>query len=123
MRILELRGIKSLRALQVFNTLMYGLKMLPEHADEHYETFFARVAELDEAHQEKLIRLAAMFVELPKDDLEALLSFVADPNGVPYSPENLKTLGPKEILEMVVAVCKVISKIKIDLVSEGEKKN
>ena len=123
MKVLELRGHKSLRALNVFHTLMLGLKMLPAYMGESYEEFLSRIDQMDSASQEKMIREAALFVELQKDEVEACLSFCADANGVPYSKENVQNLGPKEIHEMIVAVCMQIAKIKIDLVSESEKKN
>ncbi len=123
MKVLALRGYKSLKALNAFHALMLGLKMLPAYMGETYEDFFSRVQEMPLRDQENLIREAASFVELQKDELEALLSFVADPNGVPYSAENVKNLGPKELLDGVVAVCVEISKMKINLVSEAEKKN
>lgn len=123
MKVLELRGYKSLKALNAFHALMLGLKMLPAYMGESYEDFYARVSEMDAASQEKLIREAALFVELQKDEVEALVGFCCDPNGVPYSAENVKNLGPKELVEVIVAVCVEISKIKIDLVTESEKKN
>lgn len=123
MKVLELKGYKSLRALNVFHSLMLGLKMLPAYMGETYEDFYDRISKMDAASQEKLIREAALFVEIQKDELEALISFCADANGVPYSAENMKNLGPKDIHEMIVAVCLQIAKIKIDLVSDSEKKN
>lgn len=123
MKVLELRGFKSLRALNAFNTLMLGLKMLPSYMGESYEEFFGRISEMAPPDQEKIIREAALFVELQKEEVEALITFCADPNGVPYSAENLKNLGPKDLHEMIVAVCKEIAKIRIDLVGESEKKN
>lgn len=123
MRVLELRGLKSLRALNAFHTLMLGLKMLPAYVGESYEDFYDRISKMPESDQEKLIREAALFVELNREDVEALITFCADPNGVPYSSENIKNLGPKEILECIVAVSREIAKIKIDLATEAEKKN
>jgi len=123
MKVLELKGYKSLRALNVFHTLMLGLKMLPAYMGETYEDFYDRISKMDAASQEKLIREAALFVEIQKEELEALITFCADANGVPYSAENMKSLGPKDLHEMIVAVCMQIAKIKIDLVSDSEKKN
>lgn len=123
MKVLPLKGFKSLRALNAFHTLMLGLKMLPAYMHEQYEAFYSRLAEMPPADQEKMIREAALFVELQEEELKALISFCADANGVPYSDENVKNLGPKEFHEMIVAVCVAISKIKIDLVSDSEKKN
>jgi hypothetical protein len=123
MRVLELRGYKSLKALNAFHTLMLGLKMLPAYMGEQYEDFFDRVHNMPAHSQETMIREAVLFVELQKDEVEALACFCCDPNGVPYSAENLKSLGPDKIVEIIVAVCVEISKIKINFVSETEKKN
>jgi hypothetical protein len=122
MKVLELKGYKSLRALNVFHSLMLGLKMLPAYMGEDYESFYSRVQEMSSSDQEKLIREAALFVELQQDEVEALICFCKDKNGVRYNPENLKNLGPDELHEIIVAVCLEISKIKINFVTEAEKK-
>lgn len=119
----ELVGFKSYRALNVFHSLMLGLKMLPAYIGESYEAFFERVELMPPEDQEKMIREAALFVKLEQDEVEALICFVKDPNGVPYSAANLRSLGPDQIFEAIVAVCLEISKIKIDFVSTAEKKN
>lgn len=123
MKVLELRGYKSLRALNAFNTLMLGLKMLPSYMLERYEDFYLRIESMNEEDQEKHIREAVMLVELQKEEVEAIICFCADPNGVPYSEENLKSLGPDKIVECIVAVCCQIAKIKISFISSAEKKN
>lgn len=123
MRVLELKGYKSLRALNAFNALMLGLKMLPAYMGESYETFLKRVQEMPPPDQEKMIREAALFVELSKEEVEALVCFCCDKNGVPYSPENLKNLGPSDLLDIIVSVGMEIAKIRIDMLSENEKKN
>lgn len=123
MKVLELKGFKSLRAMNAFNALMLGLKMLPAYMGETYEDFFARIQKMSVADQNKMIREAAMFVELQEEEVKALICFCADKNGVPYSSENLKNLGPGELIEMIVSVCAEIAKIKIDMLSESEKKN
>lgn len=123
MQVLELKGFKSLRALNAFNALLLGLKMLPAYMHEDYETFYTRVKSLGEDEQKKLLKEAAMFVELSKEEVEALVCFVADKNGVPYQAANIKNLSPDQLIDVIVAVCFEISKIKIDLVTESEKKN
>jgi hypothetical protein len=122
-KFLELKGVKSLRALNVFQQLMLGVKMLPEFADEEFEKFYVRVQGLPEKEQEKLIRTAIHFVPVEAEDLQALFTFCADPNGVPFSSENIKNLAPGEMIEMIVGVCKEIAKVKIYFLSEDEKKN
>lgn len=118
----ELRGYKSLRALNAYNTLLLGLKMLPEYRHESYEEFYKRAEQMSSEDQEKLIRAAVVFVELQKDEVEALVGFCKDANGIPYTAENLKSLTAEDIFEIIVAVCCEIAKIKINLVSEDEKK-
>lgn len=123
MKVRELKGFKSLKALNAFHALMLGLKMLPSYMGETYEEFFAKLEQLPENDQRKLIREAALFVELGEDEVEALVCFVEDANGIPYTRENLKTLGPDQLVDIIVEVCFKISQIKINLVSESEKKN
>lgn len=122
MRVLELKGYKSLRALNAFHALMLGLKMLPSYMGDSYEDFYSKLEAMAPGDQEKMIREAALFVELQKEEVEALVCFCTDKNGVPYSAENTKNLGAQELFEMVVAVCVEISKIKIDFVSDEQKK-
>lgn len=123
MQVLELTGYKSLRAFNGFHSLMLGMKMLPMYAHETYEDFFARVEEMSETDQERLIRQAILFVELSKDEVEAIVSFCVDPNGAPYQSANLKHAKPDQIHSMIVAVCLEILKIKVSMVSSAEKKN
>ncbi len=123
MKVLELKGHKSLRALNAFQALMLGLKMLPAYVGETYEVFLGRVYEMPASDQQKLIREAVNFVELQKEEVDAIMSFVADPNGVPYDATNVKNLKPNQLVDGIVAVCMKIAEIKIDLVTDDEKKN
>lgn len=121
-QVLELRGYKSLRALNAFNALMLGLKMVPAYMGESFEDFLNRISGMAEADQEKMVREAAMLVELQKEEVEAIVCFCTDKNGVPYEAANLKNLSPKELIEVIVAVCMEIAKMKIDFVTPNEKK-
>lgn len=123
MKVRDLRGYKAFKAMQVFHTLMLGLKMLPSYRSESYEEFFARIELMAAADQEKMIREAALFVEVGSEELDALVCFAEDPNGVAYGPQNISNLTPAQIYEIVVSVCVEISKIKIDFVTSAEKKN
>lgn len=123
MKTRELKGFKSLRAMNVFHTLMLGLKMLPMHLAEPYEEFYARIKSLPEEQQKAMISKAALFVTLEEPEVEAIAYFCEDANGVPYNSASLKKLGPDKIHEMIVAVCFEISKIQIDMISDAEKKN
>lgn len=119
----ELRGFKSLRALNTFHTLMLGLKMLPMYRGEEYDEFLNRVSEMGDDDKEKMIRQAVRFVELQKEEVEACLEFCLDPNGVPYTASNIKNLEPLSIVECIVAVAMEVGRIKVDSISEAEKKN
>lgn len=119
----ELKGFKSLRALNVFSTLVIGLKMLPAYAGYSYEDFLAKIQDMTEDEQRKILTEAALFVQLDEDEVKSLICFCEDKNGVRYSAENIKSLSPDELIDIIVSVCMQISKIKIDLVSSTEKKN
>lgn len=123
MKILPLKGYKSLRALNGCHALLLGLKMLPAYITLDYETFYSSFQEKSEQEKEKLLREAAVFVQLSQDEVEALVSFAVDPNGVPYGSTNMKNLAVDELHRIIVAVCMEISRFKIDLVSDDEKKN
>lgn len=121
-KVLPLTGYKSLRALNAFHALLLGLKMLPAYVGESYESFYSAFAEKGEAEKEKLLREAAVFVQLQQDEVEALVSFSTDKNGIPYSSVNMKNLSVDELHEVIVAVCMEIGRIRVDLVSSEEKK-
>lgn len=120
--ILPLVGYKSLRALNAFHALLLGLKMLPAYLAEGYESFYASFNTKTDVEKENALREAAVFVQLAEDEVEALISFATDKNGIPYGKENFKNLNAGEIHEIIVGVCMEIGKIKIDIVSEQEKK-
>lgn len=121
-KLLPLKGYKSLRALNAFHTLLLGLKMLPLHMGEDYQTFFASFKTKTDAEKETALREAAAFVQLSPEEVEALVSFATDKNGIPYSAVNQGNLTPDELFEVIIAVCMEIGRIKIELVSEDEKK-
>ena len=122
-KVRPLKGYRSLRAFNAFHALILGGKMLPAYLGESYESFLARVQDMPPEDRRKVLREFACFVELQKDELEAILEFCEDSNGVPFRAENMKNLGPSELVDAIVAVCMAIGEIKIDLISETEKKN
>lgn len=123
MKVRELVGLESFFAFQVYHKLLLGLKMLPAYLSVPYETFYSGIELMGEVDQEKLIREAALFVNLDKEEINAMAVFCCDSNGVRYTSENLKSLKPDEIFEIIVAVSMQIAKIKVNFVSEPEKKN
>lgn len=121
-KVLPLKGYKSLRALNAFNALVLGLKMIPEYMTMSYEDFLNRLSGMPEADQISMLKKAALFVELQKEEVEAIVCFCTDKNGVPYEAANLKNLGPDELIDVIVSVCAEIAKMKIDFVTDNEKK-
>ena len=122
-KVLPLKGYKSLKALNAFHALLLGLKMLPSYLAESYESFYESFKDKTDSEKEKLIREAALFVQLQQDEVEALVAFTTDRNGIPYSAANVNNLSIDELHEIIVAVCMEIGKIKIDILTESEKKN
>ncbi len=121
-KVLPLKGYKSLKALNAFHTLLLGLKMLPAYIGVDYQEFYAAFKTKTEGQKETALREAAAFVQLSPDEVEAIISFATDKNGIKYSDVNASNLDPGEIFEIIVAVCMEIGRIKIELVSEEEKK-
>lgn len=121
-KVQELKGYKAHRAFNAFHSLMLGLKMLPMYLKEDYEPFLERIQELPDAEKKKVLLAAAQFVPLDEEEIKALLYFCHDRNNVPLS-ETIKNIGPDVIMECIVAVCFEISQIKIDFLTEAEKKN
>ena len=123
MTVIEIKGSKSLRAINAFITLVTGLKMLPEYQKISIWPFLAAIAELDTDGQATMLREAALIVPIEDEEIFALAHFCQDQNGVRYSRENVNGLGPGQIIDLIVAVCLEIIKLKVHLVSESEKKN
>lgn len=81
------------------------------------------MSEMPDEDKKKLITEAALLVNLEKEEVEAMVCFCKDKNGVPYSAENMKSLSPAELVEVIVSVAFEITKFKIDFVTGSEKKN
>lgn len=121
--VMELKGYDALRAYYAYVALLLGINMLPEYMMETPDSFLKRVQELPDDKLKELLYTGAKIVELDKPSVEALVCFCKDKNGIPYRAENIKNLNPLQMIDLIVAVCFEISKIKIDLVSDAEKKN
>ena len=121
---LELRGSKSHTALTAFYNLMIGLRMAPSYQHYSLEEFFSVVEAMEPEDRLKVIITGAKIVPLQDDEIRALVCFCTDKNGVPYTSENLKNLGPSDLVEIIATVCFELSNcIHVDLLSPDEKKN
>lgn len=119
----EIKGVNGWRAFNGFNALLMGYKQLPNYAAVSYEAFYKALGEMQPREQEDLIRRACFFVNLESIEMDAMLSFVKDKNGVPIGAANVKNLKLPEIMDMVISVCMEFASMKIDMVSDTEKKN
>lgn len=121
---LPLKDYKSLRALNAYCALMIGIKMLPAYCHYTLEEFFALVEAMEPEDQVKVLINGAKIVELAPEEVKALVCFCTDKNGIPYVAENIKSLGPSELVEVIVTVCmEILRNIDIDLITKEEKKN
>lgn len=121
-KVLPLVGLESLHAFTAFNALLLGMKMLPSYAAIPYVEFYDGFGAKDDSEKETFLREALAFVTLSREEVSALVSFCSDANGVAYGAHNVKSLGAKDLFEIVIAVCMEIGRIEITLVTETEKK-
>lgn len=121
---LPLVGVKSLRALNAFSALLLGMKMLPAYGHLTFEEWLALVEAMEPEDQLKVFTHGAKIVALDPEEVKSLVCFCTDKNGIQYTEANLKTLGPSDLVEVIVTVCmEVVRNIHIDLVTKEEKKN
>lgn len=120
---LPLKGYKALKALNGFHALLFGLKMLPSYLAISYETFYASFKTKTPSEKETYLREAVAFVSLNQEEVEAIVTFATDKNGISYQSANVINLPLDELYEITVAVCMEIGRINIDIVSQDEKKN
>lgn len=119
----ELRGQASYYAQMAFIKLMVGLFYAVPHKHPSIESFLQAIDAMSESEQDRAIREALMLVELEENEIMNLIKFCSDKNGVPYTKENLKSLNPTEIRQILFTVCKEVAQIKIEFVTDTEKKN
>lgn len=122
MKLLELKGLKSLRAMNAFHKLMLGLKMLPSYMNEDYDAFYLRIEGLPPADQRRIMKEAIDQVDLFPEEVLAIACFAADDNGVPYGESNLKPLNPKQIANILLEVSMQFWAIRLDFTTTDEKK-
>jgi F0F1-type ATP synthase delta subunit len=122
-RILPLKGLKSVWALNAFNSLILGLAIENAMTGQTVEQTYAAFEKLDEKAKEKAIKDALQRINLQEEDMKNLLAFATDDNGIPYTEENIKGLAPEKIIDALGRVCLEISKIKVHSIDVDVKKN
>lgn len=122
-KVLPLKGIDTYWALQSYIKLLFGLKMLPMYMGKTLEEFFDGIEKMPVEDRQKIVRQAVLMVTLDRDELNSLIKFAADKNGVRFSHENTAHLQPSEIMEIVHAVTQAIAALEPSFLSPSEKKN
>lgn len=123
LKVLPLEGLKSLRAFNVYHTLLLGYKMLPAKLSMTYEKFLEEFEGQNEDDKIKTLREAAAMIPLEQEEVDALTSFCCDINGIPLTKINTAKMSPAQLIDVIVCVCMEISKIKLYSIGEDVKKN
>ena len=120
----ELRGLKSVYAVNALSNLVYGLAIEQAHLGQDIEETFAKFEQLDEKGQREQLKHALRIVNLSEEDMLNLLSFVLDVNGIPFDRARAGKMQPTEIMDAMLEVaCKVAQAIKPRSITEDAKKN
>lgn len=109
----ELKGIRSVRVMQITSMLMLGLLMLPINMNKKFDDFYSEILNYDDAAQRKVLEDAIRFVELKDDELMAVAGFARDANGLQIDKTNIGNYNPAEIMDLVVEVCLQVFKIDV----------
>jgi len=111
----DFRGINGARAYHAALTLIRSLWHIPfatEHADFYEMSNWFDMLPDDE--KRKYLRLAVNDgAMLEEREIEALLLFAKDVNGVPIGKETIKNLNPFEIHDAILDVACEIFKVRL----------
>ena len=121
----ELRGLKSIYAVNALSSLVYGLAIEQAHLGQDIEETYAKFERLDEKEQREQLKHALRIVNLTQDDMLNLLYFALDANGVPFDENRVKNMAPTDIMDAMLEVaCKVAKTVKkTRSITEDSKKN
>lgn len=111
----EFRGIAGARAYHSALALVRSLWYIPKDVDH---ATFKEMSDwfdmLDYDNKRKYLKLAVEDGAMLEDkEIEALLKFARDENGVPICKENIENLTPFEIHELILEVSWEILKAKV----------
>lgn len=119
----ELKGLKSVWALNAYSTLLFGLAAEQAVVGQDYDTTLAKFEALPLEEKAKQLRRALQIVNLQTEDMLNLLAFALDANGVPYDTKRIEKLPPMELVEAMLAVCLQLAQLRPYICPEEQKKN
>jgi len=122
-KVLPLKGPNTYWALMAYIKLLIGLKHLPAYMGLDLEEFFDKIEAMPVEDRKKIVREAVLVVALDESEVNALVKFAADKNGVPYGRENTANMPPGEFMELLHAVTQEIAALEPNFLSMREKKN
>ena len=111
--VVELKGIKSVKALNIYSQLLLGYKMLPIHIDKTYDEFLEYFSKLDENDKRIIIKQALSAVNMEDTDITTLTSFAKDENGVLYTKSVIDHLPANKIVEVAAEVCMALDRLEV----------
>lgn len=112
-KIKELKGLKSVRALTVYTKLVLALGLTPYNKEGSITEFAKKFEEYPAEEKKVLLKAACASVWLEDDEIEAVTSFALDENNIAYESESLFEMKPSEIVKIMSEVCFKISETKI----------
>ena len=111
----NIKGIKGLYAFKALQTLLLSYFLLPEFKiqNEKYDDFLRRFSEMDDGEKKEVLNKALYFAGIEPAEIEALICFASDSNGVPYCKNNINNLSVEQLFNLIIDVCLEVSKIKV----------
>lgn len=111
----EIKGIKGLYGFKAMQTLLLSYYLLPEFKkkNQSYQDFLKEFSAMDETQKRDILNKALYFAGIDPKEIEALMCFCKDKNGISYSKANINNLTFEEIFEIIIEVCLEISKLKV----------
>lgn len=111
----EIKGIKGLYAFKALQTLLLSFYLLPEFKTEKesYDDFLRRFSDMPEEEKRSVLNKSLYFAGIDTKEIEALICFAKDTNGIPYGKHNINNLSIEQMFEIIVDVCLAVARIKV----------
>ncbi|MDR3243820.1 MAG: hypothetical protein LBT79_03630 [Elusimicrobiota bacterium] len=113
MKIKELKGLKSVKALNVYMKLVIGIAMTYFNKEKSFDAFLKNFEGYDLEKKRTLLKLACLIVQLEEDEVEALTRFAVDDDDIAYERPALSNLKTSELVAIMVEVLLKISEVEV----------
>ncbi|MBE6457568.1 MAG: hypothetical protein E7011_02050 [Alphaproteobacteria bacterium] len=112
MKIIELRGLKSVRVYQLYQQVLIAYAILPTTHAASIKDFLTEFETKSPEEKRRILRRAAMFYDFQGDDVLTILDFATVKHtGVEYS-QQIHAMTPDEIIKAIAEVLLKCSDIK-----------